>query len=87
VKRRIVGVYAILGPNGVYVGQSLDCLNRGSLQLAIKLGLQCGIVREVRRAYPERAMRARLLRNESAVARLFARRGLSVVSRHQQEAA
>src|SRR5260221_8646008 len=72
---QISGVYAILGPNGVYVGESSDCWGRNTLGLAVLLGLECGIIREM----PHQARLART-RAEREVAQLFQRRGLPVVS-------
>lgn len=79
-RRRLAAVYAIHGPSGVYVGQSVDCWNRTNFQLAIILGLECGIVRELhgRANTPEGRLRA-----EADVAALFARRGFRVVSSHR----
>lgn len=79
MRRPLSGVYAIQGPNGVYVGQSSDCWGRSTFQFAIALGLECGIVRELD---PRKSLEGRL-RVEAAVARLFARRGLTVISHHR----
>ncbi len=73
---RVSGVYAILGPNGVYVGESGHCWSRGTLATAVKLGLPCGIVREL----PGYTRLARLP-VEAEVAQLFIARGLPVVSK------
>ena len=70
------GVYAIQGPNGVYVGQSADCGARHTLRLAVKLGWPCGIVRELPGATGDQRLAA-----EAQVARLFSCRGMRVISR------
>jgi len=75
--RPLAGVYAIHGPNGVYVGQSTDLWGRSTFQFAMALGLDCGIVRELRgKGFDTRR------RVEGEVARVFARRGFNVVSHH-----
>ena len=71
----ICGVYAILGPEGVYVGESTDCWNRGTLDLAVRLGLECGIVREL-----SNSTQGERFRVETEVARLFRARGFPIVS-------
>ena len=76
-RRQVAGVYAIHGPNGVYVGQSVDCWGRTTFQFALALGLDCGIVREL----PRKSFAGRR-RVETEVARIFARRGFKVVSHH-----
>lgn len=82
----VPGVYAIHGPSGVYVGAAVDCWKRDSLLLAVKLGLECGIVREVSLAGASYYKRHdRLRRVETAVADMFRRRGFHVVSKHQFE--
>jgi predicted transcriptional regulator len=73
----VSGVYAILGPNGVYVGESRDCWKRGTLATAILLGLECGIIRET----PQVSRLARI-RVEAEVAKLFQSRGMPVVSQY-----
>ena len=77
MRRPLAGVYAIHGPNGVYVGQSTDCWGRSTFQFAVALGLDCGIVREVQR----KGEHGRRL-VETEVARIFERRGFKVVSHH-----
>ena len=71
----VSGVYAILGPNGVYVGESCNCWTRGTLELATKLGWECGIVREM-----PGAGRLLRIRAEADVAKMFRARGFVVVS-------
>jgi hypothetical protein len=80
----VPGVYAIHGPNGVYVGQSVDCWKRDSFLMAMKLGLECGIVREVSLRGASR-QHLPLQRAEVAVAEMFRRRGFRVVSEHHQD--
>lgn len=77
---KVSGVYAILGPNGVYVGESEDCWNRGTLTLAASLGWQCGIVRETPEG--ERLLRIRV---EAEVAGVFRKRGFPIVSQYLNE--
>lgn len=74
---RISGVYAILGPNGVYVGESAHCWKRGTFALAVQLGLECGIVRET-----PGLSRLERIRQEAEVAQLFTARGLPIVSQY-----
>lgn len=74
----VAGVYAILGhDNKVYIGESAFCWWRNTLVMAAKLGLSCGIIREL----PGSSMRDRR-RHERAVAELFASRGFTIVSEH-----
>lgn len=72
----INGVYAILGPNGVYIGESQDIEHRETYKLAAQLGLDRGIVRE----FPIRTSRTGRLKAERDVANLFRSRGLPVVT-------
>lgn len=72
----ISGVYAILGPNGVYVGEAGDCWKRDTLALAVALGWECGIVREL-----PGSIRLERLRAEGLVTRMFLQRGFPVVSK------
>lgn len=79
--RDVSGVYAIQGPAGVYVGESRDCWYRGTLDLAVRLGLECGVVREVSvRTHHERANTLIRQAAEKEVVALFSRRGMFVVS-------
>lgn len=73
----VSGVYAILGPNGVYVGESTDCWGRNTLDLAVRLGLDCGIIRETPKLT---TFQRRLI--ESSISGLFRSRGMKIVSRH-----
>lgn len=73
---RVSGVYAIQGPNGVYVGESHDCWGRATLRTAALLGFECGIVREL-----PGADRLARIRAEAEVAKIFKTRGLTVLSR------
>lgn len=72
---KVSGVYAILGPHGVYVGQSANCWNRGTFSLAVGLGLPCGIMREL-----PGASNLDRQREEAVVAKIFVARGLHVCS-------
>lgn len=74
----VEGVYAIAGLDGaVYVGESTDCWDRDTLKMAMRLGLDCGIVRELSNSTTkERRFQ------EALVAKLFRDRGLRVVSNH-----
>ena len=74
---KVSGVYAVCGPNGVYVGESYDCWNRGTLELAAVLGLECGIVREM-----PGASRLELVRAEAEVAKIFQKRGMVILSKY-----
>ena len=76
-RMKVSGVYAILGPRGVYVGESADCWGRRSLGLAASLGLECGIVRET-----PAASRLERIRAEAAVAEIFHERGMTIVSEY-----
>lgn len=70
---KVAGVYVILGPRGVYVGQSVDCWRRQTLRLAALLGLDCGIIREVSRE-------SQRLKAERDIGQLFKDRGFPVLS-------
>lgn len=71
------GVYAINGPAGVYIGESFDCWNRGTLNMAVCLGLDCGIIRELPSANTWERIQA-----ETEVAKMFASKGFTVISYH-----
>ncbi len=73
----VSGVYAIAGPEGVYVGEAADCWHRSTLALAVRLGLDCGVVREMPGSTARERQRA-----ETAVAYHFLTSGLMVVSAH-----
>lgn len=77
--KKVSGIYAIEGPRGVYVGESADCWGRDTLRLAVMLGLECGIIREMPGA--DRLWR---IRGERAVAQMFERRGFKVLSGYLQ---
>ena len=70
----VSGVYAICGPNGVYVGESADCWARSSLGLAASLGFDCGIIRELP-GFSEELRRI----VEKQIQDLFRRRGFNIV--------
>jgi hypothetical protein len=70
---KVAGVYVINGPNGVYVGQSTDCWSRGTLHLAVLLGLDCGVIRE-------EPIDWKRLKAERDVMQVFKLKGMNVVS-------
>ncbi len=71
---KVAGVYAILGPDGVYVGESTDCWNRSTLVFAVRLGLDCGIIREANCATKDGR-----LTNEYEVQELYKSRGFPII--------
>ena len=77
----INGVYAVHGNNCVYVGESVDCWNRSTLEFAVRLKLDCGIIRETPGASQSERQEV-----EAEVARLFIDRGFHVVSRFKRYA-
>ena len=71
------GVYVINGPAGVYVGESYDCWNRLTLDTAVRLGLDCGVIREL-----PSASTAQRVQVETEIANMFRSKGFTIISRH-----
>lgn len=76
------GVYAICHGNRVYVGETNDIERRGTIDLAQRLGLDWGVIRELN---GESATTRR--RHEKEVIALFIARGFEVVTQGVQTAA